>query len=165
MTDLPKIAISVRQPWAWAIFNGKDVENRSRFAIERGGMSALVGKRIAIHASKGMTRDEYFDAFDTIRRIVGRVPDPDKLTRGGIIGSVIVGGIVKNERDALSPWFFGPWALRLVDPIPCEFVGAVGFLGAFEWRPNNAAPDPAKPWMRPKPADKINPQPSLFGKF
>lgn len=30
MLDLPELALSVRQPWAWAIIHaGKDIENRS----------------------------------------------------------------------------------------------------------------------------------------
>ena len=36
--------LSVRQPWAWAICHGKDVENRSRATRQRG--------LIAIHASQ-----------------------------------------------------------------------------------------------------------------
>ena len=35
----PSVALSVRQPWAWAIIHGgKDVENRTKYAITLGGM-------------------------------------------------------------------------------------------------------------------------------
>ena len=56
MSDLPTTALSVRQPWAWAIiYGGKDIENRGPVAVNKGGIKP---RRIAIHASKGMTRDE-----------------------------------------------------------------------------------------------------------
>lgn len=45
-------ALSIRQPWAWLIlWAGKDIENRSRRFHFRG--------RFLIHASAGMTRNEY----------------------------------------------------------------------------------------------------------
>ena len=48
------IALSVRQPWAWAIvYGGKDVENRSTFAVTKAGFDP---RPICIHAAKGMTR-------------------------------------------------------------------------------------------------------------
>ena len=57
---LPPLALSVRQPWAWAIIHaGKDVENRSWQAVNHGLRRR---GRIAIHAAKGLTRDEYDDA-------------------------------------------------------------------------------------------------------
>jgi len=38
---LPSIALSVRQPWAWAIIHaGKPVENRSKLAIAAAAMKA-----------------------------------------------------------------------------------------------------------------------------
>jgi hypothetical protein len=48
----PCIALSIRQPWAWLILHaGKDIENRDWPTKYRGPF--------LIHASKGMTRDEY----------------------------------------------------------------------------------------------------------
>lgn len=45
-------ALSIRQPWAWLIVNGfKDIENRSWDTKYRG--------LVLIHASKGMTKDQY----------------------------------------------------------------------------------------------------------
>jgi len=64
--NLPMIALSVRQPWAWAIIHaGKDIENRSWQAVNHGLRQR---GRIAIHAAKGMTRDEYEDAANFINR-------------------------------------------------------------------------------------------------
>ena len=53
MTDLPPLALSVRQPWAWAILHGgKVIENRSLGAIRAGNM---VPGHICLHAAAGMT--------------------------------------------------------------------------------------------------------------
>ncbi len=50
---LPTKALSVRQPWAWAIiYGGKDIENRTAVSVRKGTMEP---KEICIHASKGMT--------------------------------------------------------------------------------------------------------------
>lgn len=142
--DLPRLALSVRQPWAWAIIHaGKDIENRSWQAVNHGLRQR---GRIAIHAAKGMTRDEYDAAKETIEDNGRICPAAHKLERGGIIGSVEVVDVVA---DSQSPWFFGPRGLVLRDPIACEFVPAVGQLGYFEWARADASiiPPPA-PWMR-----------------
>ena len=50
-------ALSIRQPWAWMIlYAGKDIENREWPTRFRG--------RVLIHASKGMTHDEWEDAWE-----------------------------------------------------------------------------------------------------
>lgn len=142
MSDLPDFAISVRQPWAWAIVHGgKDVENRVKRAITLGGMDRH--KRFAVHASTGMTRDEYEDARDFMRTIGVTCPRPDELVRGGIIGSASIVGVVKESE---SPWFFGPWALELGDAQPCDPIPSGGQLGAFRWRPGGELREPL-PWM------------------
>lgn len=163
--DLPKLALSVRQPWAWAIiYAGKDIENRSWQAVNHGLRQR---GRIAIHAAKGMTRDEYEDTVDfLVSRGVG-CPDAKDLMRGGIIGSVEVVDVVS---ESSSPWFFGPRGLVLRNPEPCTFVPAVGQLGYFEWKEADASivPEPAA-WMLPpkvKPEKVIVPvQPAALPLF
>lgn len=152
-SDLPHFALSVRQPWAWAIIHaGKRLENRSAFAIARGSMKPA---RICIHASKGMTRDEYEGANDTIVRIRSdrfvHIPRPDLLVRGAIIGTVTVTGKVNDSTD---PWFFGPWALTLEAPEAlAEPIPVGGELGYFDWRKNVGQSwsakhvEPPLPWM------------------
>lgn len=160
MSDLPKIALAVRQPWAWAIIHGrKDIENRVARAVTMGGMKP---GRICILASKGLRKEEYEDAADFINGQGLVVPAPGDLPRGGIIGTVTVTAIVK-EHD--SQWFFGPRGLVLADPEPCEFIPAVGQLGYFEWkRAPNPEPLPVPPWManwgnpKPPPKTRINPE-------
>src|SRR5271166_5383927 len=52
MTE-PMLALSIRQPWAWAIIHaGKDVENRSENMARRA--EPLIGQIILIHAGKSL---------------------------------------------------------------------------------------------------------------
>lgn len=148
--DLPSIALSVRQPWAWAIVHaGKTLENRTQGAINVGRMET---GRIAIHASKGMTRDEYESALLTFEDAgIDRFywPKPCDLVRGAVIGAVRVTGIV---RESSSPWWCGPCALTLEDAQACEPVGAKGQLGYFEWQAFGE-PDMPAAWMTHWPDD------------
>lgn len=144
--EIPDIALSVRQPWAWAIiYGGKDIENRSwqsvNYGLRRRG-------RIAIHAAKGMTRGEYESAHDFMASIGVACPPALDLSRGGIIGSVEVVDVVKDHN---SKWFFGPRGLVLKYPKPCTFIPAVGALGYFTWTEaaSSIVPPPAA-WMRPR---------------
>lgn len=145
ISDLPALALSVRQPWAWAIIHGgKDVENRTSKAISF--MNPMFGGR-AIHAAKGMTRDEYESAHAFMASLGVRCPPPADLPRGGIIGCVYVQGVVK---ESSSYWFFGPRGLVLADPRPHAFVPAIGALGYFAWHPSGGAADPPLRWMLPR---------------
>lgn len=161
LDDLPPEALSVRQPWAWAIiYAGKDIENRSWQAVNHGLKKR---GRIAIHASKGLGKEEYEDARDFINEILKaspasalRCPAAIELKRGGIIGSVEVVDVVN---DSESDWFMGPRGLVLRDPRPCDFVPSIGALGYFAWAPADVSvvPAPAK-WMLPK----VEPQGALL---
>ena len=102
-------ALTVRQPWAWAIFHaGKDIENRSWSNRHTLGT-------IAIHVSGNS------DPIDELPRNVRR-PEKQALVRGAIIGVVDVAQVVERSR---SRWFSGPlgWVLkhprRLSKPIKC----------------------------------------------
>lgn len=115
-------ALSIRQPWAWLIIHGgKDIENRSRRTHLRG--------RIYVHASQGMTRDEY-----TIGELMAeengvKLPAFDDLQRGGIIGTV---EIVDCVDDHQSPWYFGPFGYVVANPEPLPFQPCRGHLSYFE---------------------------------
>ena len=144
-------AISIRQPWVWAIlFAGKTVENRSWTPHGPNMRQARVvlGETIALHASKGMTRAEYFDFVETYQAIetghrdladpsnprFGKqtrveIPKMDDLARGGIVGTARFTTIV-DESD--SPWFFGPFGLVLADAKPCSLIPFTGSLGFFD---------------------------------
>jgi len=117
-------ALSIRQPWAWLILHGgKDIENRDWATRFRG--------RVLIHASKGMTKGEHEDAYDTAMAANPAIlfPTFEALQRGGIIGSVeIIDCIAESE----SPWFFGKHGFVLRDPQPLPFTPWKGQLGFFD---------------------------------
>ncbi len=141
MTNLPHLALSVRQPWAWAILHGgKVIENRSLGAIRSGGMVPGV---ICLHAAAGMTEKEYRWGQWRLEKHGVTCPRPDALIRGGIIGTVEVTGII-TESD--SEWFGGEAGLTLANPRPIDPIPVAGALGYFEWQ---SAKDFAavKPWM------------------
>ncbi|GEC14276.1 hypothetical protein [Nitrobacter winogradskyi] len=148
MIDLPDIALSVRQPWAWAIFHGKDCENRGPLMLRH--LPKPIERRIAIHAAKGMTRDEYEGAAEFMAKIGVTCPPAHELQRGGIIGSVDVTSVTKPSQPPQSRWYFGPRALMLAKAIPCGFIPAVGALGYFRWERADPSivPPPAR-WMLP----------------
>jgi hypothetical protein len=159
--ELPERALSVRQPWAWAIIHaGKDIENRSWQAINYG-----LKRRgpVAIHAAKGMTRREYISTVRFMADIGVTCPPPHELVRGGIIGSVNVIDVV-TESD--SPWFMGPRGLVLSDPVPCDPIPSRGVLGYFKWENDlNSLADPMK-WMLPETIQRAMSAPTaapLFG--
>lgn len=120
--------LSIRQPWAWLIVHGfKDVENRDWPTRVRG--------RILVHASKGMTRDEWEGAW-TFAHGSGASPKAleagitrDTIPRGGIVGSV---EIVDCVTVCASRWFMGSHGFLLANPRPGPFVPWRGQLGFFD---------------------------------
>lgn len=122
--NAPKLALSIRQPWAWLIVNGfKDLENRNWRTHFRG--------RIFVHAAKGMTGAEYGDCREFALRIRPAIPFPefDDLPRGGIVGAVDVTGCVC---DSPSPWFVGDFGFTLANPELLAFRPSRGALGFFK---------------------------------
>jgi hypothetical protein len=115
-------ALSIRQPWAWLIVNGhKDIENRSWTTRFRG--------EILVHASKGMTQDEYLEA-DIIAAENGvTIPPFKELERGGIVGKVTITDCVSKSD---SPWYMGQYGFVLKGGEPLPFQPYKGALGFFE---------------------------------
>lgn len=149
---LPNLALSVRQPWTWAIIHaGKPVENRD---WKSGNPGLKFRGPVCLHASAGMTRAEYADARHFILSIgIADVPAFEELQRGGIVG---VTNIVDVVTAHASDWFFGPVGLVLEDTRPVDFIPVKGALGFFDWRPRvitDAAPGPAKPHPQGAPFD------------
>lgn len=129
MNNLPKMALSIRQPWAWAIINaGKDVENRSWSTRFRGP--------VCIHAAKGIGNlHEFYGArnFMTDDLGISPPPQPEEIARGGIIGTA---EIVDCVEESASPWFFGRYGFVLRNVQPVDFIPVKGALGFFPWREN-----------------------------
>ena len=113
-------ALSIRQPWAWAIMHaGKDTENRTWPTRFRG--------RFFVHASKKVDTE----AITYLRNAMGlNVPDVKDLPGGCVVGTVELVDCVDTSD---SDWFGGPWGFVLRDPkafpypVPCK-----GRLGFFE---------------------------------
>jgi len=160
MIDLPNLAISVRQPWAWAIIHAaKNIENRGLVALRHMRLNRDSRTTLAVHAAQGMTRDEYEDARDFMESIGVTCPPPAELVRGAIIGAVRVEGVVTQSA---SPWFFGPRGIVLRDPRAVEPFFCSGALGLFRWREARQIPPPSTPrWMGPKPTATAD-DPALF---
>lgn len=126
--DLPPVAISIRQPWAWFIlYAGKDFENRTWRSSFKG--------ECAIHASLGLTRTEYEAACQFARKIGYRGPIPamEDLPRGGIVGAANFGGCVSwQDPVPKSRWFEGPFGFPVSNQRPTEFIRCSGALGFFK---------------------------------
>lgn len=123
-------ALSINQPWAWAILHGgKDIENRDWSTKYRGD--------VLVHA--GLKVDA--NSFPFIEGLIGKPVPRDQTLRGGVLGIVeIVDCVTESE----SPWFFGRYGFvlrnpRIIEPRRCK--GALGFF----------TPDYASRYKEPKP--------------
>ena len=131
-------ALSIRQPWAWAITDGgKTIENRDWTGCSYRGP-------ILIHASKGGTKRDFADAVQSIaamRADLGlpplQVPERGLLPHGYLVGVARIVGAERHPADFDGRPFrgfaiAGALGLQLADaealePIPCK-----GALGLFE---------------------------------
>lgn len=120
----PRLALSIRQPWAWAILHaGKDIENRTWPTRFRG--------RILIHAAK--TWDA--DGEDTLDDLGFCCPTEGELSAqgqlGAIVGEVTLADCLEVE-ECDSEWATGPYCFVLEDPLAYETpIPYRGRLGLF----------------------------------
>ena len=133
-------ALSVRQPWWWAIMHaGKRIENRRWNTGYRGP--------ILLHAAKGCTRDEYESAvswmIDAHVSTGLDIPPLSHMQRGGIVGRARIVDVVppfslpyvyeRLPKGVDVRWHmteqFG-FVLADVEPLP--FVPCKGALSLFE---------------------------------
>lgn len=126
-------AISVRQPWAWAMFYAsapKDIENRSWSTKYRGSL--------LIHASLANSLEEWDACMDLLDRIAPLDRDAMVARRalafntaryGGVVGVVDMVGISTTSESA---WFTGPYGFVLANPRPLPFTPWKGRLGLFD---------------------------------
>lgn len=134
MTDIR--ILTVRQPWAWAIFHGKDVENRSR------NVAGSWRGTIAIHAAKAIADGDQtltsplVDVLNPLLNAIPPVPRSWWANRGAIIGVVDLVGVhhcfnASTDFEGCSPWAEpDTWHLELANPRPLSepfpFRGALG---------------------------------------
>ena len=126
--DLPERALSIRQPWVWAILNaGKDIENRPRRFHYRGP--------ICLHANSTKGAIKYMQARQDILAFTSSRFAPPKwaesIERGGIVGTAEIVDCIETSD---SPWFFGPYGMVLKNVKPVPFIQVKGALGLFKWR-------------------------------
>lgn len=125
----PKVALSLWQPWAWAMFDQycmKDIENRPMRTAFRG--------RIAIHVSQKTPRDDYNRGKDKIERFISagvidsrcQVPYYSEIEHGCIIGVVTITDCVEKSG---SKWFVGPFGYPVTDATPVKPIPAKGSQG------------------------------------
>jgi hypothetical protein len=132
-------ALTVKQPWAWACFHGKNVENRKTRTNHRG--------LLAIHAglawsSRGGTDPRVLKVHvpfqNPLQTSQGRIDHAEHLgccfAFGAVIGTVDVVGCHPAEPECCSPWGEPGgyhWMLanpqELWTPVPCR-----GRLGVFD---------------------------------
>jgi hypothetical protein len=131
-------ALTVKNPWAWAIFHGKGVENRKTRTNYRGPL--------AIHA--GLTWSGRGESDPRIRAAhlhLASADHPRRINRsdhtgccfvfGMVIGTVEVTDCHLAVGECCGPWGIDPggyhWVLtnphQLVTPVPCR-----GRLGVFD---------------------------------
>lgn len=113
------LALTIRQPWAWAIIHaGKDVENRSWPTNYRGPL--------AIHAA--IKDDTEAMRSPVLHRAIGL--QPYQPIHGAVIGIVDVTDCV---RDSASPWAVdGFWHWQLSNPRSIKPVHYRGQPGLFQ---------------------------------
>ena len=123
-------AISIHQPWAWAILHaGKFVENRSWRTNYRGPL--------LIHASKSRASYDAQDPAEWLERYGVALPAWEELAKGAIAGVVDVIDCVRvEELDPATPWATGPWCWMLAEPrafvTPVSWKGQQGFFAVSE---------------------------------
>lgn len=144
MNELPRVALSVKQPWSWLILRPDLTDPDERRATERDGLlkdienrdwklpRTICGKAlnlplpILIHAGKSFDKDGY----EYVKRRWPEIPlpQPNEFERGGIVGRIEIIGCVDNSP---SKWFFGRYGFVLRNAQPLPFRALPGQLGFF----------------------------------
>jgi hypothetical protein len=122
--DGPRV-LSIRQPWAWAISQGrKKVENRTWSTSYRGV--------VYIHASLKLERDGL-----TWLSSKAKVQPPSQFVFGAVVAVAVLSDVVtRRTAKRFRPWFFGPYGfvLRKVRVLRNP-VNTKGRLGLFRASP------------------------------
>ncbi|WKN47132.1 hypothetical protein [Nocardioides sp. Arc9.136] len=104
-------ALTVQQPWAWAIVHGgKDVENRTQAWSYRGPLAIHAGQRVS---ERGLVSPLVRDAWDETANY--DVDECDDWELGAIIGVVDLVGVHVAEPEIENDSGSGVWA-----PACCE---------------------------------------------
>lgn len=138
----PMKALTLHQPWAWAVSVGlKPIENRTW--APRGQLSP--GDRLAIHAGLKLEAWQGRQNLATVRELavkagrgaeVPRDLEDPRLVRGAVVAVATYGGVVSNQaaadlvRPGAGEWYAGEvgWVLRDVTQLR-QPIGCRGFQG------------------------------------
>ena len=117
--DLPTLALSIQQPWAWLILTRiKDVENRDWATQHRGPFLIHTGQRYD------------WAGHNFIQRHRPRLAIPPDLPMGGIVGWANLTDVI-TDRKPRGLWFLGPYGFTLADALPLPFMPVPGRLKFF----------------------------------
>lgn len=125
-------ALTVRQPWAWAIIHaGKDIENRTR------NLAGSYRGPVAIHA--GLAKPEQHNLASKAHRAAHGTEVPTEIVFGAFIGVVDLASVHHDSDHGphrCSPWALpGDWHLMPTNPRPLLHpIPARGMLGL--WTPS-----------------------------
>ena len=122
--------ISLSQPMAWAIFHGKDIENRTWATKFRG--------RVIIHAALSFNNEHYSWICENENRLEIKLPPfKHNFVFGALIGEVDIMDCVDHHG---SRWFFGKYGFVLANAKPYDKpIPYKGKLGLFDV-PENILP-------------------------
>lgn len=146
-------ALSVAQPWASVICSGiKDVENRLWQSTNAPG-------RILIHATKTKVPGNFEATCDDYRaeirnaRLMGQIPEYDRMPYGAIIGYVDCHSIVRDSDSFWAQPDSFHWCLRdaylFDEPIP-DVKGVRGHLFDVDMDERNLPPAHKVTFLEPK---------------
>lgn len=116
----PTRALSLIQPWAWAILHaGKNVENRVWSSNIRGPFWI---------AASATTSYRYYDQARRIIEAISDVTVPPRrdLVYGSILGQATIYDCIRPNENRGNPWHFsGQYGyllrdVRTVTPVPCK---------------------------------------------
>ena len=141
---LPIYALTVRQPWAWAIIHaGKDFENRDWPKHPARRFSG----RVCIHAGLSMLKEEYEAARAFIEWFGIEVPEASDLKFGTILGVADLG--------AYSTTVESKWRIENSPGFPIISASAVDFpfrvqggQGIFKWQSTGLPIPPGPKWTQ-----------------
>lgn len=132
--QLPTVALSIKQPWAWLVVNGhKDIENRCWRTNRRGPVLVHAGKDVDADAHQALlegrhpagTRDR---VSEELRLAYTHALARGEVHKGGIVGGVSIAGCSDGHP---SEWFVGEFGFLLRDAYPLPFMPLRGALSFF----------------------------------
>lgn len=136
-------ALTVRNPWAWAIiYGGKDVENRSVRTNHIGPVAIHTAKAVDTEGMYSYLVQASIDEVNTTPVVPGEIiPRADLEQLGNVVGTVDISPVHHADHcgaqggSLCSPWAqAGMWHWPLSNPRPLpDPVPARGALGLWEW--------------------------------